>query len=184
MVWLAMIAALALTPAHADSWAAAKVTEVFSASREHFVRVVPGESIGDTFGFAGAKKGRYARADFYLRQPDRSYRLIAEAPLLNPVAPTDFFVSDGGHLATLDNWHNVGYGVVLAVYDAHGRVLRSYRLADLFTPAEIERFPHSVSSIHWRQGPTYVRQDQKTLLVTVRSGVDFLIDLETGERRR
>ena len=37
----------------ADSWAAPQVKEVFSGSREWFVRVVPGTSIGETYGFAG-----------------------------------------------------------------------------------------------------------------------------------
>jgi len=151
--------------AYADDWAAPATREAFSQSREYFVRVVPGESIGDTYGFAGEKKGRYASAEFYRRAPDRSYRLVAEASLLNPVAPVEFFVADGGHLATLDNWHNVGY----------------YELNDLFQATEIQGFPHSVSSIRWRTGPVYIRQDQKTLLVTVKPGVDFLFGMETGQ---
>ena len=78
-----------LAPAHADSWANPVVREIFSASRDHFVRVTPGTSIGDTIGFAGAAKGAYASAEYYRRQADRSYRLMATATLLNPVAPVD-----------------------------------------------------------------------------------------------
>jgi hypothetical protein len=166
--------------AAADSWAAPRVREAFSASREYFVRIIPGESPGDNFGFAGAKKGKYAAAEFYRRAPERSYQLVAQASLLNPVAPVEFFVADSGHLATLDNWHNAGYGKVVAIYDARGKAIHAYGLADLFDAKEIERFTHSVSSIHWRSGPAYVRQDQQTLLVTVRSGADFLFGLETG----
>jgi hypothetical protein len=51
----------------ADDWAAPQTKEVFSASRKYFVRVIPGESLGDTFGFAGEKKGKYAAAEFYRR---------------------------------------------------------------------------------------------------------------------
>jgi hypothetical protein len=167
--------------AKADDWAAAATKEAFSQSREYFVRVVPGESLGDTFGFAAAKKGRYASAEFYRRAADRSYRLVAEVSLLNPVAPVEFFVSDEGHLATVDNWHNVGYGKVVSIYDAAGKLIRAYDLGDLFEPGEIKSFPHSMSSIHWRKGPLYVRQDQTTLLITVRSGVDFLFGLQSGE---
>jgi hypothetical protein len=47
-------AALVAPHARGDSWAAARTREVFSESREYFVRVIPGESLGDTFGFAGA----------------------------------------------------------------------------------------------------------------------------------
>jgi hypothetical protein len=171
---------LATSASHADTWARPQVKEVFSASREYFVRVVPGESIGDTYGFAGAKKGRYAGAQFYRRAPDRSYQLVAEASLLNPVAPLEFFVADSGHLATLDNWHNVGYGKVVAIYDARGTPIRAYELGELFDANERQRFSRSVSSVHWRKGPSYVRQDQATLLVGVREGADFLFGMESG----
>jgi len=61
-----------------------------------------------------------------------------------------------------------------------GKVVRSYELSDLFQDEEIKAFGQSVSSIHWRNGPAYIRQDQKTLLITVKSGGDFLFGLETG----
>jgi hypothetical protein len=154
--------------------------EAFSASREYFVRVTPGASLGDTLGFAGARKGRYAAAEFYRRAQDRSYRLVAEAVLTHPVAPVEFFVSDDGRLATIDNWHNLGHGKVVSLYDSRGKAVQSYELGDLFQDAEIKAFGHSVSSIHWRNGPAYIRQDQKTLLITVKSGGDLLFGLETG----
>ncbi len=172
---------VATSLAIADSWPGPLTKEVFSESREYFVRIIPGESVGDTFGFAGAKKGRYAIAEFYRRAQDRSYQLVAEARLLNPVAPVDLFVADSGHMVTLDNWHNVGYGKVVCIYDPRGRPIRSYELRDLFQSEEIESFPHSTSSIHWREGPAYIRSDQKTLLITVKSGADFLFGLETGQ---
>jgi hypothetical protein len=164
----------------ADDWAGPQTKEVFSASREHFVRVIPGESLGDTVGFARERKGKYAAAEFYRRNQDRSYRLVAEAILLNPVAPVEFFVSNDGRLVTIDNWHNVGYGKVASIYGSHGKVIQSYELSDLFQDEEIKAFGRSVSSIHWRNGPAYITQDQKTLLITVKSGGDFLFGLETG----
>ena len=51
----------------AESWPAPVVREVFSKSRDTFVRVTPGKSVGDTVGFAGASKGVYAMAEFYRR---------------------------------------------------------------------------------------------------------------------
>jgi hypothetical protein len=177
---LLLLAGLVAPAAQADSWARPVVREVFSKSREFFVRVVPGESVGETPGFAGAPRGRHATAEFYRRQADRSYRLVAETTLLNPVAPVEFFVSNAGRLVTVDNWHSLGYGNVLAIYDASGKPLRHFELKDLFLPDEIQRFPHSVSSIHWRNGAMYLREDQTTLLVTVRSGADFLFGLESG----
>lgn len=57
-------------------------------------------------------------------------RLSATVTLLNPVAPMEYFVTDGGFLMTLDNWHNMGYSKVVVIYSP---------------------------SIHWRQIPTYPR---------------------------
>ena len=160
---------LAALPVRADDWPAARTKEVFSPSREYFVRMIPGK-----------RKGRHASAEFYRRAADRSYQLVAEANLLNPVAPVEFFVADNGHLVTLDNWHNAGYGKVVALYDARGKPIRAYELRELFDAEQIKRFPHSVSSIHWRKGPAYIRQDQTSALVTVAPGVDLLFSLENG----
>lgn len=132
---------------------------MFSASRDHFVRVIPGNSLGDSIGFAGAAKGAHATAEFYQRQGDRSYRLAKAVRLLNPVAPAEFLVSDDGRLVTIDNWHNRGYGSVIAVYDTQGKVVEAYALVDLFSVAEIEAFTHSRSSRHWHNGPVYINQD-------------------------
>lgn len=166
--------------ARADDWAAPQVKEVFSASRDHFVRVIPGNNLGETIGFAGSPKGPPATAEFYRRQPDRSYRLTQTATLLNPVAPVEFFVSDGGQLATVDNWHNLGYGRVLAVYDARGTAVKAYALEDLFSAAEIAAFGHSVSSRAWRQGPVYINRDQRTVYLMIASGRDLVVGLDTG----
>ena len=176
LVWLCAFAAAA----RADSWAGPVVTEVFSASRDHFVRVIPGKSVGDTVGFAGSEKGPYAAAEFYARQPDRSYRLMHSTTLLNPVAPVRSFVSNGGRLATLDNWHNMGFGKVVAIYDPAGRLVKAYELAELFPPAVVKAFPHSVSSIHWRGQAAYVREDQRTLYVHAANEGGFLFGLKTG----
>ena len=105
---------------------------------------------------------------------------MTQVDLLNPMAPVEFFVSNDGHLATLDNWHNLGYGKVVSVYDSRGELVRSYELSDLFQADELKDFSQSVPPIHWRTGPAYIRHDQKTLLVTVKSGGDFLFGLETG----
>ena len=70
---------------------------------------------------------------------------------------------------------------MVTIYDAGGKLIRAYELTDLFQEAEIQGFLHSTSSIRWRTGPLYVRQDQKTLLVTVKPGADFLFGLQTGQ---
>jgi len=174
------IACLAVSAAWADDWPTPVVREVFSASRDHFVRVTPGTSWGDLRGFAGAKKGEYATAEFFRRDSDGDYRRTARVTLLNPVAPVEFFVANDGRLITLDNWHNTGYGTAVAVYTSDGKVTKAYTLADIFTAEEIEGFPHSVSSIHWHKGPAYINKDEKTFYLMIKDGNDLVIGLETG----
>lgn len=179
LILLVVLSALA-SPAHADSWAAPQVTEVFSASRDHFVRITPGQSLGDTMGFAGSPKGPFAAAEFYARQPDRSYRLMHSTTLLNPVAPVRFFVSDSGRLATVDNWHNAGFGKVVAIYAPDGKLVKAYELPELFPPVTLKAMPRSVSSIHWRGEAAYIRDDQRTLYVHAANQGGFVFGLETG----
>jgi hypothetical protein len=177
---LALALSLAMLPlAKADDWPSPVIREVFSPSRAYFVRVIPGKSIGDTVGFSGAAKGPYATAEFYRQEKDRSYRLTATASLLNPVAPVDFFVTDKGSLITLDNWHNLGYGKVVAFYTAEGKPVRAYELSDLFSKTEIDAMGHSESSIEWRKLPgAYIRPGGDTFNVTINDvGASLIFEL-------
>ena len=168
--------------ARADEWPAPQVREVFSRSRGFFVRVTPGNDWAGTVGFKGSPAGPHATAEFYRREADQSYRLAATTTLLNPVAPVDFLVTDGGSLVTLDNWHNMGYGPVVCLYTAQGRLVKSYELADLFTKSEIEAFRHSVSSIWWRKSSgAYVNPGDVSVYVTIDDkGAGLVIDASTG----
>lgn len=179
LIFIVLIAGVnALRPVWADDWPAPTIREVFSPSRSFFVRVIPGKSIGDTVGFSGAAKGPYASAEFYRRDQDRSYRLAVTASLLNPVAPADFFVTDKGELITLDNWHNIGYGKVVAFYTPDGNPIRAYALSDLFNQREIEGFNHSESSIAWRKSSwSYIRPGGDSLNVSVdEKGAAFIFE--------
>lgn len=109
-----------------------------------------------------------------------SYQLRGTHTLLNPVAPVEFLVSTDGSLVTIDNWHNRGYGVVVAIYAANGSLVRSYELADLFSGPEIDAFPRSISSVLWRDAQAYIRGDQPDLLVNVPGGAWFLFGLQSG----
>ena len=165
----------------ADEWPSAAVTEVFSQSREWFVRVVPGASVGDAIGFGGAPKGRSARAEWYRRDRDRSYRLVRETTLANPVAPVKFLVTDRGYVVTLDNWHNMGYGSAVVSYGPDGRRVAAYELKDLFSTEEIHEFRTSVSSIWWRSENVYVNSDQRSVYIPMNGeGEAFIYEPETG----
>jgi hypothetical protein len=162
-----LLALSAQATVYGDSWPAATITEVFSESREWFVRVVPGRSLGDTIGFAGSPTGPYASAEWFQRERDRSYRFRGALTLANPVAPVKFLVTDRGYLVTLDNWHNMGYGKVVVSYSPDRRQVAAYPLAALFAPAEIEAFRTSTSSIWWRTETVYVRAGQRSIFVAV-----------------
>lgn len=178
LIALVILASLSL---RADEWPGPQTREVFSSSREWFVRVIPGKSLGDTVGFAGSPTGPYAKAEFYQRQKNRSYRLVKEITLLNPVAPVLFLVTDRGYLVTLDNWHNMGYGKAAVSYSPQGRPVFSYELKDLFTPPEIEQFTRSNSSIWWRTENVYVRDEQQSVYITLDDrGSAIIVEPETG----
>src|SRR5262249_901190 len=125
----------------------------------------------------------HAIAAFFRAQTDRGYRLEKEVELLNPVAPVDFFVSNTGELVTLDNWHNVGYGRVLTLYHPDGKLVKAYRLVDLFTKDEVDSFSHSVSSIWWHKGPTYIDENQRIFYLGYREAPDYrelILKLDDG----
>jgi hypothetical protein len=166
---------------HADSWVPARITETFSDDRAWFVRVTPGGSLGDTVGFAGAAKGARARAEWFARQPDGSYRIVARATLVNPIAPVHTLVTDRGYLVAIDNWHNVGYGAAVASYKPDGSRVVTLTLADLYSRAEIEAFSHTVSSIWWRDDAIYVRAGHRSIYVGGRTpGHELILEPETG----
>jgi hypothetical protein len=182
---MVFVAVLAIMPfsVSADEWPAATVVHVFSGNGRHFVRIIPGESYGDTVGFKGSKKGIYARGEFYEKQPDRSYKLIADVALQNPVAPVESLLSNRGHLLTFDNWHNAGYGKVIAIYTPNGELVRAYDLNTLYSPKQIETIPASVSSRWWRCKPFgFVDPDEQTkIYVFEHFGGTFVFDLSTGK---
>ena len=166
----------------ADDWPAAKVQHVFSGNGLHFVRIVPGEGYGDTVGFKGSKTGAYARGEFYEKQPDRSYTLTADVVLQNPVAPVDVLLSNRGYLLTFDNWHNAGYGKVVAIYRPNGELVRTYEVDALYPAKQLEAIPTSVSSRWWRCRPFgFVDPDEQTkVYVFEHFGGTFTFDLSTG----
>lgn len=182
-VGIALCVVLTACAAWADSWAGARPFQVFSQAGKYFVRVIPGDSIGDTVGFAGARKGKFAQALYYALQADRSYKLLHEIKLQNPVAPVDLLLSDQGHFITFDNWHNLGYGKIVALYAPTGKLIRSYELDQLFAAAQIEKIPTSVSSRHWRCQPVHFVEptEQKTVYVPEVLGGYFVFTLATGE---
>jgi hypothetical protein len=181
--WLLSLVLISLFPvrATADSWPGAVIKEEFSESREVFVRVIPGESFGDTFGFAGEKKGKYARAELYRVGDDKSYKLMSQWDLLNPVAPIDFYVSNDGTLVTFDNWHNMGYGHVVVLYEQSGKRIQSYTLEELYSESLLAQIAMSVSSRWWRDKPIHFINNQTEIFVPDTVGGYFIFSTGTGK---
>ena len=178
------LAALALLcsslSVRADSWPAPRALGKSSATGSYVVRVVPGASKGDVVGYSGASKGSYAVAEWY-RYDGVGYTRAHRATLLNPIVPEDIEVTERGNLITLDNWHNRGMGVVLAIYTSDGKILKRYTLLDLYSERDIKRIRASVSSVHWRcEGLSTVLDSSRELWIDDSIGGRFVVNVETG----
>ena len=130
-------------------------------------------------GFEGAGTGEHARGLFYALQADRSYRLVADVALVNPVAPVDALLTNRGELVTFDNWHNFGFGAVIAIYGPEGALRASYALEELYGEEQLSEVPRSVSSRWWRCRPTGFVDPETETRIYVREvlGGEFVLAL-------
>lgn len=174
---------LSSSPVVADSWAPAKLKAQISDNGRYIVRVAPGESLGDVYGFAGAKKGKYAKAEYFKFTSD-GYRKFREFKLLNPVSPLYIAITNKGGLVTLDNWHNMGYGDVIVVYKPNGKVVKKYSLIDVYTEIQLNRMKMTTSSLWWRCEtiPPFFEEHTNTLVVNDVLGGLLKVDLITGAK--
>jgi hypothetical protein len=181
-VLLALAIIIAAMVARADQWISPAETGAISLDGRVVVRVIPGDSWGETIGFEGAPKGKHARAQVYrLSEDGTAFAREREQELLNPVMPVVFAVANEGGLVTLDNWHNVGYGPVLVVYAPSGAVVKSYALKDLYSEEQMRQFPISVSSIWWRcEAETPAIEPNGAFAFIDRLGQRVAVDLATG----
>ena len=178
-----MLAAWSATPlaARADQWVTPTEFGRGQSGWAHRSARPSGRKLGETFGFKGALIGRHARAQYYrLDELQSQFVLYQERELLNPVKPVFFTLGKDGTLATLDNWHNMGYGPVVVIYAPSGAVLKSYELKDLYTEEQIAKFPMSVSSIWWRCSQDPALEPGNVLAITDRLGQRVAVDLATG----
>lgn len=165
----------------ADQWRSPIPIEVRSSNGLYSVRIELGSSLGDTVGFKGSPKGDFAKA--VVTGPGGKTRTFS---LLNPISPVDAVILEDGSLLAFDNWHNMGYGVVLVRYSAGGAVKWSHPLEELLPREVIEQVPTSVSSRWWRKNPLEwkVRKGEAGVLmgfVTLWNGDELKIHLSTGK---
>lgn len=183
--FLLLAALIICIPAWADSWAPAQISAVASPKGEVIVRILPGTNLGDVYGFAGEQNGKAATAVYYRLDKAANYVKYQEAALMNPIAPVFAAVSDDGELITLDNWHNMGIGKAVVIYQPDGKVLRTYDLTEIYTEAELEKLQRSVSSIWWRcnTNPVFERRIS-TLGFQDALGNSVDINVKTGKLTR
>lgn len=181
LVWCFMVGA-----AGADSWLPPSITAHASPTGLWVVRVTPGSDKGTVFGFGGDPRGPAAKAVLHRLRADGNYTRHKEFQLLNPVAPVFAAITDSGELITLDNWHNMGIGQsVVAIYSPEGGIVRSLGLMDIYSPAELEKFRMTVSSIWWRCAPEPVLDARKSTLEFMDAlGGSVEITLKSGEVKR
>jgi hypothetical protein len=167
--------------AHSDSSPPAKIQARTSSDGRFVVRIVPGNSMGDVFGYAGQAKGPYARAEWYIFTGN-SYRLLRQVTLLNPIAPLDMEVTKNGTLVTIDNWHNKGIGNVVVIYSSSGDLVKQFKLTDLYSPTDFDKISKSTSNIHWRCGEMSTILDSDMVMwIDDSLGGRFKFKLETGK---
>jgi hypothetical protein len=170
----------------ADSWTAPEIAGHASPKGQWVARVIPGTDKGGVYGYAGEKRGEAATAIVYRLVSSSNYAKHKEFKLLNPIAPVFAAIADSGELITLDNWHNMGIGKsVVVVYSPDGGIVRSLGLMDIYSPAELEKFRLSTSSVWWRcELRPQLDPRANTLEVMDALGSSVEISLKTGEVKR
>lgn len=162
----------------ADEWLAPRVQNVFSPNGQYFVRVIPPVTVVNGAAGTGRPHG-----EFYQRQPNRSYRLVADVELQNRVNPTYAVVTDDGFLVTFDEWFQIGIGHVIVFYRPTGVVIRAVTIEELYTPDRLSEIPRSVSSRWWRCGVFYTPPRgvaEEAFTVVEHFGGSFALHPRTG----
>ena len=93
---------------------------------------------------------------------------IWERNCVNDISPTNALIANSGkYVVTFDNWYETGVGSnVIVIYNANGKLVRSFSLEDLMSQEKIKQLPTSYTSVHWGNNH-YIDQDQKTLVLNV-----------------
>lgn len=170
----ALVLAVSMTSgvARADSWAPPGVQVEASASGGYLVRVEPGRREP---GLARAMLYRHdAVLESYVRQ--------VAYPLPYRLAPVDILLTDDGALVIMDEWGEVGRGVVLYVHDAAGKLIHNFTLQELLGDAAVAA-PSTIGSTWWRCGKPSLIAGGRVVHVTTYDNGELRLDLETGQVR-
>ena len=139
-----IVALLLVSSSRADSWLAAPLKVIASPDGNALLRITPGRS-GEKESHATALVLKYDAVS-------GSYQKVREFPLRNPVSPHEAVITnDAQFIVTFDDWAEIGRtDNVVVVYRGTGEVVKSWGLADIFSPEDRKKFTSSVSSTWWR----------------------------------
>lgn len=160
----------------ADSWPSPEIEHYLSGNTRFRFRVVP-----RTRGKTSICKGRLEKLTGYGRYA--TYKRVWERELPNDVSPVSAIVSDRGkYVVTFDNWHSMGYGSnAVVIYGPGGKVVRELSLEDFLSKEEIERLPHTVSSIWWGRDH-YFDENEEFVVLRVTEAEKLPFDEDTRFR--
>jgi tetratricopeptide (TPR) repeat protein len=166
--FLFVVLGLVLAPAvtHADQWVTPSPVTLTSPNGKLQVTITPAaDGKSGAQATVGPKGGK-----------GTTYKMAA------PWMPVDTMLFDDGSLLALDNWHSLGHGKMATVHERDGKVRWSKTLADLIGQQEVDRAPHSVSSIWWRKQPLEwsLAKDGKSVTITTHDENQLRIDLANG----
>lgn len=179
---IVLLAILVLTwtgAARADSWLPAKIETYTSTNGKWRLTVYPRELTSPLDYFqdkvddkpnAGGVPGDTQRSAMahMERLVDGRWQTVWKMPLANEVSPVEVVVSNDGEMATLDNWHSMGWGDdAVVIYSAMGEQLGKFGLGGFLPKGYIDALPHSVSSIHWRGEPRIDEANREILIPVV-----------------
>ncbi len=161
--------------ADADTWVDPKEKVAISENGMYVVRIPPPKTenshewLGDVFA-------RIYKFD------EVGYKFVQKFELNINSVPISVFISNKGLTIAVDQWGQVGYGPIITVYDADGRILSESWLDDIFTEDEILSMQKTTSSIWWRKNglPALLDEGENTLFLSDALGGVVEVNMETG----
>lgn len=135
-----VVCLFASTVVMGDSWRPVEVLGTSSNNGDYVARVLP------------------ARTYWWQRKPlaiiykniDEEYVQQESFNISASPAPAEIAISNNGYLYTFDRWGQLGGGDVVVAYSPLGKMIKKYKLEDLYTDDQIEKIFHTKSSTHWR----------------------------------
>lgn len=160
----------------ADALAAPRVMIIASPSGDSIARIVPGSK--------GTVNQAAKNAEcIVLKYDHRSdqYLPAAHWVLRNEVLPSlAALPDDGSYLVTVDNYFDNENSVVL--YGADGRVVKSWKLADLFTEDELAKFEMFSLQVAWHGGISVEGHNQQRVLISAANLSSPAFELDTATK--